>query len=81
MYVCAIKNNCTCNSQNCTWLCVVQLLDCYSYNYSLIAHKYMRLPIHSRKIKLLSDCYSHQDCTVLDEQEQSCTDIDPARGN
>ena len=40
-----LKNDCTRNSQYCTWLCLVQLLDCYSYNYSLIARKYMRLPI------------------------------------
>ena len=44
MYLHAIKNNCTSNSQiiargeaECTF-------DCYKYNYSLIAHKYMRLP-------------------------------------
>ena len=40
-----LKNNCTHNSRNCTRLCLVQLLDCYLYNYSLIARKYMRLPI------------------------------------
>ena len=31
------ENNCTHNSLNCTWLCLVQLLDCYWYNYSRIA--------------------------------------------
>ena len=40
-----LKNNCTRNSQNCTRFCLVQLLDCYSYSYSLIVYKYMRLPI------------------------------------
>ena len=29
-----------------TWLCLMQLLNCYSYNnYSLIAFKCVRLPI------------------------------------
>ena len=35
-------NNWICNSsQNCTWLYLVQLLDCYLYNYSLITLKCM----------------------------------------
>ena len=40
-----LKNNCTRNSQNCTWLRLVQLLDCYLYNYSIFARKSMWLPI------------------------------------
>ena len=33
----AFECNCIYNSQNCTRLHLMQLLDCYSYNYSLIA--------------------------------------------
>ena len=32
------------NKVHCTRLRLVQLLDCYLYNYSLIARKFMRLP-------------------------------------
>ena len=45
MHLSALRNNCTRNSQNCTRPHLVQLLACYSYNYSLIALKCMRLPI------------------------------------
>ena len=45
MHLHAIKNNCAHNSPNYTWLHLVQLLDCYSYNYSLMTRKYMRLSI------------------------------------
>ena len=45
-----LKNNSTRNSQNCTRLCLVQLLDCYSYNYSLIKCKYMQLPMQSTQL-------------------------------
>ena len=48
-----LKNNCTRNSQNCTRLHLVQLLDCYSYNYSLIALKCVWLPMLKRKSTLL----------------------------
>ena len=40
------KSNCTRYNQNCTWLCLLKLVYCYSYKYSLIALKCMWLPIH-----------------------------------
>ena len=52
MHLSNIKEYCTPKSQNCTWLCLVQLLNCYSYNYSLIALKCTRLPI---LIKLINE--------------------------
>ena len=45
MFHLRVEGTNTHNSQNCTRLRLMQLLDCYSYNYSLIAHKYMRLSI------------------------------------
>ena len=49
MHLSAIKEYCTHNSQDCTRLCLVQLLDCYNYSYncSLIALKCMQLPIQN----------------------------------
>ena len=39
-----LKNNCTSNSQVIAWGKAECNFDCYEYNYSLTACKYMRLP-------------------------------------
>ena len=39
-----LKNNCTSNSQVIAQGEAECNFDCYEYNYSLIAHKYMQLP-------------------------------------
>ena len=54
----AIKNNYTCKSQNYTKLCLMQSLDCYSYSYSLIALKCMRLRLHILIIKQFRHTYA-----------------------
>ena len=41
-----LKNNCTSNSQVIARGEAECNFDCYKYNYSLIAHKYMRLSIN-----------------------------------
>ena len=51
-----LKNNCTSNSQVIAQGEAECNFDCYEYNYSLIARKYMRLPInqHSTTYDTLS---------------------------
>ena len=44
MYLCALKNNCMSNSQVIARGKAECNFDCYEYNYSLTACKYMRLP-------------------------------------
>ena len=46
MDLCAIKNNCTSNSRVIARGKAECNFDCYEYNYSLIARKYMRLAIN-----------------------------------
>ena len=45
-----LQNNCTHNNQKCTRLCLVQLLDCYWYNYSLIKCNYLyKIYVHQKQ--------------------------------
>ena len=54
-----LKNNCTYNSQNCTRLHLVQLLDCQLYNYSTQMVPSTKLAVFPKWIEIVLQSKNH----------------------